>query len=235
MSYNAYGQQVNFNKLMPPDGENFSGIMSFTQDKNGTIWMATANGVYSYDGVKITTFKTNPVNPNSLANNFALSICTDRKGMVWIGTQGGGLEMLNPETGDFTHYTNDPNNPASLVDDVVIVTFVDSHGIYWIGTVNGLDKFDPETNTFFHYEYDANDTTSISNNQVRVIYEDQDGTLWIGTGSPYSFWGNPENGGLNKLNRETNTFTRYTYDSNNIHSLANNTVTAIFEDSKNTF
>ena len=230
----AFGQQVVFNKLNSSNGQSFGQFLSITQDVNGTMWFATSNGVYSYDGIQIKTFRNN-VNPNSLANNFAHSVCADKNGMIWIATMGSGLDMLNPETGDFTHFANDPNDPASLVNNTAIVVFIDRQGIYWIGTNNGLDKFDPETNTFFHYKYDANDTTSISNNQVRVIYEDRKGTIWIGTGSPYFDTGNPEVGGLNKLNRETDTFTRYMHDSNNIHSLSNNKVSAIFEDNKGVF
>ncbi len=56
-----------------------------------------------------------------------------------------------------------------------------------------------ETGTFIHYKNDPENNKSLSNNFVRVIYEDQAGDLWIGT----------EGGGLNKLDRDTNTFEHF--------------------------
>jgi signal transduction histidine kinase/ligand-binding sensor domain-containing protein len=151
--------------------------------------------------------------------------------MIWIGTLGNGLDMLNPETGAFTHFVNDPNNPASLGNDTVAALLIDKEGTMWIGTHGGLDKFDSETNTFIHYKYDTNDSMGLSNNQVRVLYEDRKGTLWIGTGSPWpGDGGGSDAGGLNKLNKETGTFTQYLHDPNNTNSLFNNKVSAIFED-----
>ncbi|HKJ78461.1 MAG TPA: two-component regulator propeller domain-containing protein, partial [Prolixibacteraceae bacterium] len=231
----TFGQQEVFNKLTPPAGQNFSPVDNLTQDINGTIWIGTQNGVYSYDGLELKTFKNNPLNPNSLANGFTLSLCTDNKGMIWIGTLGGGLEMLNPATGDFTHFVNDPNNPASLSNDTVPALLIDNEGTLWVGTHGGLDKFDSKTNTFIHYKYNVNDSTGLSNNQVRVLYEDRNGTLWIGTGSPWTGdGGEPDAGGLNKLNKETGTFTQYLHDPNNTNSLFNNKVNAIFEDNSGT-
>src|SRR4030095_14825744 len=89
----------------------------------------------------------------------------------------------------------------------------------------------------FHYENDPNDPSSLSCNTVRALYEDKQGTLWVGTGS--AFYGeNPGyegNGGLNKLNKETGKFIRYMHDEKDPHSLIDNRVRAIFEDSRGNF
>ena len=228
-------QQVAFNQVIPPNGQSFNAIDKFSQDPNGTIWISTENGVVSYDGFQMKTFQNNPLNPNSLANSFSLSLSADKNGMIWIATLGNGLDKYNPETDEFTHFVNDPDNPGSLVSDFVTAVFIDNQGILWIGTHSGLDKYDSETNTFSHYQYDENDSTSISNNQLRVIYEDRQGALWVGTGSPYpNDGGGPDAGGLNKLNKETGKFTRYLHDPNNPNSLYNNKVSAIFEDNTGT-
>ncbi len=144
--------------------------------------------------------------------------------------------MYNPETGNFTHFKNNPNDSTSLSNDKVPAILMDKDGILWIGTHGGLDKYDPETNTFIHHKFNANDSTSLSDNQVRVIYEDKEGTLWIGTGSPWpGEGGEPDDGGLNRMNKETGTFTRYMHDPDNNKSLINNKVSAIFEDNDGTF
>ena len=67
---------------------------------------------------------------------------------------------------------------------------------------------------------------------VRSLYEDHQGVLWIGTGFPFLPL---KGGGLNRFDRKTGTFTRYMHDPNNPHSLINDKIRAIFEDSKGIF
>ena len=105
----------------------------------------------------------------------------------------------------------------------------------WIGTTAGLDRFDSKTNTFLHYRYKANDPSSLSSDVVRAIYEDRQGTIWVGTGSAFPGENRVTEGGLNKLNKKTGTFTRYLHDEKDPHSLIDNRVRAIFEDSRGTF
>ena len=229
----AYGQQIVFNKIIPPDGKTFDFVTGITQDIDGFMWYSTKKGLYCYDGNHMTSYKNNPLNPNSIVSNSLESIFADSNGNIWIGSLGKGLDRFDPGTGIFTHFHHDPNDQASLTNDTVTVILRDKEGTLWVGTHGGLDQFDSITNKFSHYRYKAKDTTSISNNQVRAIYEDRQGTLWIGTGSPYpSDGGGPENGGLNRLNKKTGTFTRYQHDPDNIHSLISNKVSAIFEDNQ---
>ena len=159
----------------------------------------------------------------------------NKNGIIWFGTFGSGLDRFDPVTGIFTHFHHDANDPNSISDDTVTAILRDKQDILWIGTHGGLNKFDSKTNKFTHYRYNATDSTSLSNNQVRAIYEDRQGTLWIGTGSPFQIEGSLEEGGLNRLNKKTGTFTRYLHDANNIHSLSNNKVRAIYEDTQGIF
>ncbi|HET6555802.1 MAG TPA: two-component regulator propeller domain-containing protein [Prolixibacteraceae bacterium] len=225
------GQQITFHKLLPPDGLDFEFVTRITQDINGIMWYSTKKGLYRYDGNQLSSYKNNPLNPNSILSNFLETIYADFNGNIWIGSLGKGLDRFDPQSGTFTHFQHDPNNPASLSNDTVTAILRDKQGTLWIGTHGGLDQFDPQTNQFIHYRYKKNDTTSLSNNQVRVIYEDRHGTLWIGTGSPFpDNGGRPEDGGLNKLDKETGTFTRYLHDPIDPESLISNKVSAIFED-----
>ncbi len=229
-------QPVVFNKVAPPDGNSFNFVSGITQDLIGNMWFATKIGLVRYDGNQLTAFKNNPINPNSLLSNNLESILADSDGTIWIGSLGQGLDHFDPLTGNFTHYHHDSKIKTSLVNDTVTAILRDKQGILWIGTHGGLDRFDPKTNTFSHYSHNANDLKSLSNNQVRALYEDRQGTLWIGTGSPYaSDGGGSEDGGLNRMNQNSGTFTRYLHDSKNSNSLSNNKVTALYEDNNGVF
>ena len=161
----------------------------------------------------------------------------DKAGNLWLAPSGSGLDRLDPATGIFTHFRHNDNDPGSLVNDIVNVIIQDHEGTIWIGTDGGLEKFDPKTNKFFHYRHNVNDPSSLSCNVVTAIYEDKQETIWVGTGSAW-YGTNPggdNNGGLNKLNKKTGKFTRYLHDEKDPHSLIDNRVHAIFEDSHSNF
>ena len=133
--------------------------------------------------------------------------------LIWIGTFGKGLDRFDPSSGAFRHYGHNAKDETELTNDTVTAILQDHQGILWVGTHGGLSRLDSRTGKFIHYRHHANDSASLSNNQVRALYEDRQGALWIGTGSPYADdGGGPEEGGLNRMNKQTGTFTRYLYD-----------------------
>jgi signal transduction histidine kinase/ligand-binding sensor domain-containing protein/DNA-binding response OmpR family regulator len=81
-----------------------------------------------------------------------------------------------------------------------------------------LNKYDGYS--FTVYKHDPNNPESLSDNEIASLYEDRSGVLWIGT----------YRGGLNKFDRETNTFSSYRHDPDNPNSLSANSVMAIHED-----
>ena len=97
----------------------------------------------------------------------------------------------------------------------------DSKGFMWFGTESGLNKYDGYE--FVIYKNNPFDSTSISNNQIQSTFEDDEGFIWIGTGS----------GGLNKFNRETETFSYYRHDPQNLNSISGDFVGFAFEDKSN--
>ncbi|MFN2396332.1 MAG: two-component regulator propeller domain-containing protein [Bacteroidales bacterium] len=199
------------------------------------MWFASNIGLYSYNGYEMISYKNNQLDPNSIAGDILRSVCTDNEGNIWIAVQGEGIDKLDPITGIFTHYKPDSDDPGSLNSDWVNAMLVDHEGVLWIGSGQGLSMYDVGTDKFIHYHNIPNDSTSLSYNEVVAIYEDREGAIWIGTGSVYGAdQNNFEAGGLNKLDKETGTFSRFKHNPENPNSLINNKVSAIFEDSKGT-
>jgi ligand-binding sensor domain-containing protein len=88
--------------------------------------------------------------------------------------------------------------------NIVNAIYQDKKGWMWFSTSQGLNRYDGIQIKVFKTNTD--DTSSIKGDLVRFIFEDSKGILWIGT----------EIGGLNRFNRETETFTWYPeYDESN--------------------
>ena len=232
-TYGLHAQSFTINAVAPPEGKTFLHITGIVQDKQGYMWFGSKKGLYRYDGYNFVSYKNDPLNLNSLSSNSLESLGVDSAGILWIGSFGGGLDQFDPIAERFTHFRHDSANKESLSNDTVTAILVDSKGILWIGTPSGLDRFDPATNKFINYHHLANDTGSLSCSEVRVIYEDRKGALWVGTGSPYPGANSrTDEGGLNRMDAKTGKFNRYLHHPDNPHSLINNKVGAISEDSK---
>jgi signal transduction histidine kinase/ligand-binding sensor domain-containing protein len=236
LTWSAFSQNIHFSKVRPTEDEISGLVSSITQDAQGYMWFTTSgSGLARYDGYQVITYKNDPRNQNSVGANRLECLLPDANDILWVGTFGAGLDRFNTSTGNFTHFRHIPKNPKSLSSDTVFVVKKDHEGTLWVGTAIGLDRFDPASGTFTHYTHKNNDPNSLSNNQVRAIYEDRQGTLWIGTGSPFFGETPAGEGGLNRLERKTGKFVRYMHDPANPHSLADNKVRSIFEDSRGTF
>ncbi|HEU5051780.1 MAG TPA: two-component regulator propeller domain-containing protein [Hanamia sp.] len=176
------------------------------QDHEGVIWVGTgspfgenaaggAAGLNRFDS-KTGTFKSykhDPKNPNSIADNRVRAIFEDSKGNFWVGTAGDGLQTLDRTTGVFTHYYYDPAHPERLsrpplektlpyVDDNITFITEDNAGRIWIGTMEGgINVYDPSTKKVTYYGSDKNSKEQLPTNQFWYAYKTRDGIIWIST------------------------------------------------------
>ena len=231
----AQNNELKFNLVEGPNGKPFGHIRNITQDPQGYIWLSAQVGkcIYRFDGNRYLIFRHDEANPNSLGGISINSVSADDSGMIWIGMDNG-LDQYNPVTGIFKHFRLKPSYPDSLGGGPTFAPVIkDRKGRIWVGTYNGLEQLDEKTGKFTHYRNEPGNPKSLSSNIVWSIYEDREGVIWIGTGDPW-YKKDPEDGGLNRLN-DDGTFTRYKHDPNDPHSLINNKVGAIYEDSRGVF
>ena len=159
-------------------------------DRQGNIWATGLNGVdviYPCDDSLVTyRFVHNWANPNSLSKNIASTITEDRSGILWIGTNGGGINLYNPNRKNFGHYTKN-KNPKSLSYSKIRSITEDPMKNLWIGTEGGgLDMLPYTSNNydsgFIHF--DLNQIPGGENYVFAlapVFFEDHK-RLFVGTG-----------------------------------------------------
>ncbi|MFW5745096.1 MAG: ATP-binding protein, partial [Spirochaetota bacterium] len=126
----------------------------------------------------------------------------DESGIVWIGTNGGGVNAYVPWENRFGTFVHDPADPSTIAAGKVESIHVDPDGTLWAGVYNGgLNRYDPTTETFRRYRHDEADPDSLSNDIVNEVFRDSRGRLWVGT-----------NLGLNRYVAEIDGFERVLAD-----------------------
>ncbi len=141
---------------------------------------------------------------------------------IWIGTGGGGINILNPKSGRITYMKNNPDDENSLSSNNISCIYQDLTGRFWIGTEDGgVNLY--QNKSFKRYLVDRNNIFSISSNNISSIVEDNEGNIWIGTFG----------GGVNKFDPEKDRFIRYFYHRNQPNGLSSNNIYTLHFD-KNT-
>ena len=72
------------------------------------MWFGTLDGLNKHDGYQFKVYKRQSNSLNTLSDNNILSLCLGDSGVLWIGTEGGGLNRLNVKTEEFKTYKHDP-------------------------------------------------------------------------------------------------------------------------------
>ncbi|HRY32573.1 MAG TPA: two-component regulator propeller domain-containing protein [Bacteroidales bacterium] len=90
------------------------------QDKEGFIWAGTGDGLNLLKGQDIMTFRHDPSDPSSLANNVVRGIMEDTRGNLYIGTENG-MSVYTPGKGFF--------NPPLLRDKSVLPVHIEENGL----------------------------------------------------------------------------------------------------------
>jgi len=204
-------------------------------DSKGNIWIGTErNGLNKYDR-KNDVFIRYPFHPigkknvrhsKYLSGDTVNTIYEDRNGRIWIGTWGGGLNLLHPKTDEFVYFLNDKNDFNKPEEIVVRGISEDKDSNLWIGFWNqGLIKIHHESGKIERFTHNPNRADSLGSDIIWTLYTDRSDLLWIGT------WGD----GLNKYVREDNRFFHVKHEPKERNSLNNNKVNCLYEDSQGTF
>ncbi|MDJ0711598.1 MAG: two-component regulator propeller domain-containing protein [Woeseiaceae bacterium] len=205
---------MRFGHLSLDDGLSQSNVLAVIQDSDGFMWLATENGLNSYDGYEFRHFKRERGNPQALSNDFIFAVAEGSDGSLWLGTNGGGLANLDRKSGIVRSYRHDAADPNSIASNIVRSVHVDNKGFVWIGTRGaGLDRFDPVTQEFTHIDLGDVDTSG----RVFAISAGADGALWVAGDH-----------GLVRVDRENGDATNFAME---LGALAEHSVRAAVEDS----
>jgi signal transduction histidine kinase/ligand-binding sensor domain-containing protein len=201
-------------------------VTGLLEDRSGRLWIGTDGGLHvrrpGRDGEKAAflRYRHDALDLRSLSSDRVLALFQDRGGVLWAGTQSGGVNKWSPLTMSFAQYRSTGSAGAGPAADSVHAFAEDGEGAVYVGSLGGLDVFDPATGRFTHLRPDSPGLASLADCQVMALHFGRDGYLWIGTLGK----------GLGRLDTETRTLASLRHDPARPESLSNDDVSAIAED-----
>src|SRR6059058_5529487 len=90
-----------------------------------------------------------------------------RNGAIWVGTHGGGANVLDPASGRIRQLPYGSGAPGALSSPHVTAIAQDSHGNLWMGTDGGgLDLARADGTVVKVFRHDARDPGTLPANTV---------------------------------------------------------------------
>ena len=137
------------------------------EDRATNLWVGAESGLVRWDGKSWKGFSKS----DGLPGNAVRAIAEDAQGILWIGTDGGGLARF--QNGTFTQVHQ---SPGGLPGDSVTALLADAAGVLWVGTSGGgLGRFHDGAWTRFTRR------EGLAGNSITYLIEDGLGSLWIGS------------------------------------------------------
>lgn len=213
-------QQANNKKLFP---------YSLMLDNADNLWVYVTGsflGIYNYDthnnrlnhydkDTRDITLNTNVIN----------TIVQDDDKNIWVGTDHGGINLINLVTRQINYILTREDDNRALSENSVVL-YKDSNGIIWAGTYkHGVNYYHKDIIQFPIVKHYIADKASLPYEDVNCFIEDKAGNLWIGTNG----------GGLISYNKTTKQYTQYKHNPANPNSLSNDVVISLFIDHENKF
>ena len=170
-------------------------VWSIVEDSFGFLWVGTQGGLVRLDLMshdpehvnnpeinhhRFTRFTHNTHDASSISNSWVISLFEDSQRRLWLGTQGGGLNLYNRESESFTSIQTSDGLPS----DVIVSIHEDNSGRIWVGTEKGLASYEPNKNKVFNYSVESGIQANLFNYESTIKL--RSGELLFGGVSGYT-------------------------------------------------
>ncbi len=208
-----------FTRKTSRDGLSQSFIRNVIRDPKGFIWIGTGDGLNKYDGYHFKIYRSNSKVKGSLSGSNIITTFIDRQGVMYVGTDNGGVNVFDAKQDKFSVYKHDAKDSESLSSNRVTCFFEDHKGVFYVGTEDaGLNVFDRKTKKFKVVFEPGSGKKGLVSHVIRALNEDKAGNLWVGTEH-----------GITVIDSRRTSFTSYIH-SQSAQSLSVDAIRTIFVD-----
>jgi len=245
-------------KSTPGDSTSISSnlVTALALSRTGNIWVGTADGGLCKLEIPLERFRRFRFQGDRPVT--VRAILEDPSGLVWVGTEGNGLFLLDSSGVVLQHFNPGPPGRGFITSGVIHSISGDQTGTIFVGTPAGLNVSDSGRSSFAAYRRGTRQTT-LGSDTVRAVLSDIDGSVWVGTSRGlYCFdphkktfvsrwvsgygvtvlrqqdqrhlWIGTTAGGLHRFEKSAGTVTSFVHRSDEPNGLLNNTVLDILVD-----
>ncbi|HEV7381164.1 MAG TPA: two-component regulator propeller domain-containing protein, partial [Dyadobacter sp.] len=195
-------------------------------DEDGEPWVyvtKAVRGLFYFDLKNNRLVEGNTSSANmKLTNNIVSAVISGPDGRVWVGTDHGGINIIDKKTLAVSVLSYNPNDPKTISQNSVMALYKDPSGMIWAGTFKkGFCNYHKNLYKFTNIRHLSSVPGSLPFDDVSVFVEDRKGNIWVGSNG----------GGLIYFDRKNNTFRQYRNIPGNPASLSNNVIVSLFMDS----
>jgi signal transduction histidine kinase/ligand-binding sensor domain-containing protein/CheY-like chemotaxis protein/AraC-like DNA-binding protein len=165
-------------------------ILTIFIDSRGNFWIGTENGLNLIDSnyknlnlsrnikpkLRFKRFNADSEMHSSLNNNEINCIFENFDGKIWIATQGGGINIFDPENEKFEYLTTDNGLPGNDIKGIL----ADDLGKIWISTTKGLAVYMQHSNEPVFNYYTSNDGLQSNLFFMNSYMKTKDGEMFFG-------------------------------------------------------
>jgi len=174
----AEALNMRFETFGAREGLSQNSVTCIAQDKQGFLWIGTADGLNRYDGYEFKIYRRKANGQPSITANYIRAITVDDAGRIWVSTPKG-LNLYQPDDDYFQPYESD-RFPKLRNGDCHHLT-ADSRGGIWVTTEDfGVFRIDHTKGTIDHYRRDPNGSNGPPENAFWPILADRHGRIWLG-------------------------------------------------------
>ena len=152
------------------------------EDRSGQLWLSTGSELMRFDPTTagFTYFRQDPQNPEGINSNLPTAVYRDRSDVVWVGTNGYGINVHDPKANRFQTFRRPEGRATRQAGFSVYTIFEDLTGTLWIDA-GLLYQWNRKTGAFRSFETTSNRPKDFGNTGVWAIVEDPPGFLWTAT------------------------------------------------------
>lgn len=192
-------------------------------DREGIVWIFNDRnfGCFELDPTRGTLENFSTSSRIRLSSNIVKKVLQDDNGLIWIGTDHGGVNIFDKTNRTIRYVVNDEDDVKSISENSIQSLYKDRDGIVWIGSYNyGVSYYHENIFRFRLFTHHRNKPGGLPFNDINAFAQDRKGNIWIGT----------DGGGLLRFDPKRSTFERFVNKPGDPNSLSNDVIVSLYVD-----